>query len=196
MLERNELREVIDFAKRFHKENSNHDFGHVLRVVNVAKTLAKQENADLDVVVVAAYLHDIGYSVSNKETHNEASVELARPFLRRMKLSKDFIDQVLHAILHHRVSLAMKTDVIEAHVLCDADKIDMLGPYGFLRIVRNRLVYNKEDLDDAYHKAEETNRTLYGKLFTKSARNYIKNERDLMTRFCALFRSRDRLGRF
>lgn len=39
----------------------SHDILHVKRVVSIAKLLAQQENANLQIIIPAAYLHDCVY---------------------------------------------------------------------------------------------------------------------------------------
>ena len=193
MIDELKLDKIIKFAKKHHPAKSIHDWKHVLSVVATALYLGKKEKADIDVLLVSAYLHDIGYRIGTKENHNEKSVELAKPFLEELNFDDKFISKVIHAILHHKVSWAKKTKNKEARILCDADKIDQLGAFGFLRIVRNRLLYRKEELYDAIEIAEQKNTKIYKTLFTKSAKEMVKKECDYIKKLCNDFNKRKRL---
>ena len=52
---------IAAFAKKIHENNNDgHGFDHVSRVVKIAKQiLATEPLADSDLVIAAAYLHDI-----------------------------------------------------------------------------------------------------------------------------------------
>ena len=193
MIEKSKLNKIISFAKKYHPKNTPHEFDHILSVVAVARFLAKKEKANRDVVTVAGYLHDIGYAKGTKDNHNQKSVEMSSPLLKRLGFSDKFISKVSHTILHHKTSWAKKTRKKEGRILCDADKIDQLGAHGFLRVVKNRLLYRKEDLSEAVKKAEEKNKEIYDNLFTKSAKIMVKKECDYIKTLCKDFDKRKRL---
>src|SRR5712691_9666864 len=51
-----------------------HGRSHIERVVGIALKIGKQEGADLDVIELAAILHDV---FENKETHSNISCNIA-----------------------------------------------------------------------------------------------------------------------
>ena len=55
---------MTDNEKRFIKsifsgDSSDHDYYHTIRVYKLATKIAKQENADVKIVQLAALLHDV-----------------------------------------------------------------------------------------------------------------------------------------
>ena len=53
------INKTIEKAKEFFEnEFSGHDFWHTLRVYNVAKEIAKKEKCDIEIICLAALLHD------------------------------------------------------------------------------------------------------------------------------------------
>lgn len=118
-----------------------HDFGHVLRVYQIAEHLALAEGADLDIVKAAALLHDARGSAPGGEgdaraEHHIASAEFAREILKQKGWPEDKIMAVQHCILAHRFRGDENApETIEAQVLFDADKLDVLGAIGAARTI-------------------------------------------------------------
>jgi len=135
----NQVKEKIRIkAKTFFKDASGcHDWSHVERVVKLAMKIGKIEKADLDVLEVAALLHDIGRKEEMKSKgsfcHAEKGAEIARLILGDLKIDKEIIDRICHCIISHRNRNNHLPKTIEAKVLFDADKLDSIGAIGVAR---------------------------------------------------------------
>jgi uncharacterized protein len=116
-----------------------HDFEHVLRVYRMAERLAGEEHADLEIIHAAALLHDAEGSAPDAETrtnHHQHSAEFARKVLEQEGWEKQRIEQVEHCIRAHRFrSDGESPQTIEARVIFDADKLDVLGAVGVARVI-------------------------------------------------------------
>jgi uncharacterized protein len=116
-----------------------HDFAHVLRVYRMAERLAEAEHADLEIVRAAALLHDAEGTMPGAESrtnHHHASAEFAAEILRREGWDPERIAAVQHCIRAHRYrDRSEPPRTIEAKVLFDADKLDVLGAIGVARVV-------------------------------------------------------------
>jgi uncharacterized protein len=114
-----------------------HDWSHVERVHDLAVRLARKEKADIGIVRIAAYLHDIGrreeMRSKGKLDHAEEGVKLARKILARYDIKKETKENILHCILAHRFRNDHRPETIEAKVLFDADKLDSIGAIGVAR---------------------------------------------------------------
>ena len=117
-----------------------HGFDHIERVYRMADKLASMEGADLEIVHVAALLHDSRGSDPNsgeRLSHHEASARFAEIILWDEGWSNDRILAVQHCIRAHRYRGEKENEpqTIEAKVLFDADKLDVLGAIGVARTI-------------------------------------------------------------
>jgi uncharacterized protein len=116
-----------------------HDFDHVLRVYHMAERLAIAEKADLEIVRAAALLHDAEGTTPGSDSrtkHHLASADFAAQVLRRKHWSGERIEAVQHCIRAHRFrDRSEPPRTIEAKVLFDADKLDVLGAIGVARVI-------------------------------------------------------------
>jgi uncharacterized protein len=126
------------FARRcFDKASGSHGWDHTLRVYRLCEMLGPAENADMDVLSAAAYLHDIGRTVQDASEgaicHAEKGAQMAEPLVKSLPFSKERQHNILHCIKSHRFRNPDQPDSIEAKVLFDADKLDAIGAVGVAR---------------------------------------------------------------
>jgi len=133
--------------------DSAHDILHVSRVVTLARALAESEQADLQVVLPAAWLHDCVTLPKNAPNRQEASslaADEAIRFLRSIDYPADRFDAIHHAIQAHSFSANIAPQTLEACVVQDADRLDSLGAIGVARTILvggalHTPLYNPED---------------------------------------------------
>jgi len=113
-------------------KDPTHDFEHVQRVCSIAIRLAREENADEEVVVAAALLHDVGHSLGEKE-HEKKSLEIAESLLDMTDFPKEKKESVLECIRKHRFSKGEEALSLETKILQDADRLDAIGAVGIAR---------------------------------------------------------------
>jgi uncharacterized protein len=145
-----ELREKI---KSYFPETGSHSFEHTERVYNLAIHIAKSEKADMDIVKVAALLHDIARKKQDecggKICHAEEGSKIAKKILVEMNFPKDKTNPVCDAIASHRYSKKLKAKTKEAEILQDADRLDALGAITIARIFdyggrKNRKIHDSQ----------------------------------------------------
>jgi len=117
---------------------SAHDLEHVLRVYRFCLYLAKYEPlVNLDVLRTAALLHDIAKVKEDQDNsgntdHAVLGAEMARTILEKLGYTED-VDQVAQCIKTHRFKGANRPETLEAKILFDSDKLDILGAIGIAR---------------------------------------------------------------
>jgi uncharacterized protein len=133
----------VETARGWYPENDPvHGFDHVLRVLGLALHLGRNAGADLEIVQAAALLHDAAGAVPGevaggigRATHEQASAAFAERVLAEAGWAPERIRAVAHCIRAHRYRSAEKPRSIEAQVLFDADKLDVLGAFGIARTI-------------------------------------------------------------
>lgn len=105
---------------------TEHSFAHVGRVADVAayilKTLSFSEH-DIEIVQIAAYLHDIGNLV-NRIDHSQSGAVLAFRLLDHMDMPADDIATVVTAIGNHDEGTGVAVNPVAAALIL-ADKSDV-----------------------------------------------------------------------
>lgn len=124
-------------AAFFTHARGSHDWDHTLRVLRLCERIGAAEAADLQVVRVAALLHDIGRTEQDDTNgslcHARQGARLARPIVENLPLTERQKENILHCIATHRFRGDSAPDTIEARVLFDADKLDAIGAVGVAR---------------------------------------------------------------
>lgn len=129
------LRRLLAVTAAMYPPDDVHGLGHVLRVTCLALKLVEGLEADVDVVVAAGLLHDIG-RVSEDWSgihHAVLSAIIAPWLLRSVGFPEEKISRVVEAILSHSFSLGFKPGSVEAAAISDADKLDAIGAVGIYR---------------------------------------------------------------
>jgi len=123
--------------KMFTAARGSHDWEHTLRVFDLCRRIGVVEQADMEVLLIAAYLHDIGRCFQDRSNgavcHAEAGCKLAGPLVQKLPLREDQKKNILHCIRSHRFRGNHYPETKEARVLFDADKLDAIGAVGIAR---------------------------------------------------------------
>jgi len=119
----------------------NYRLDHIEEVVELAKKIASDTDANLEVITLAAWLHDLakpGVGGLPAQHHGVVSAEMAKEILTIEKVDRAIIDQVVDVIEKH-VGLTIKEPLepIEAQILWESDKIMKLGMIGFIQGMLN-----------------------------------------------------------
>lgn len=94
---------------------------HFVPMVKYAKNLAKEFNADLEIIEIAGWLHDIGSIMEGRENHHISSARIAEKLLIDLKYPKERIERVKNCILNHRGSVNNNRISLEEKIVSDAD---------------------------------------------------------------------------
>lgn len=112
---------------------------HIIRVYNLCLLLAKyEEDVDLEILIPSALLHDIARVKESQDKTGEIDhailgSEIAEDILRMLEYDEEKIEKIKHCITTHRFRSGNEPKTIEAKILFDSDKLDVIGATGIAR---------------------------------------------------------------
>lgn len=102
---------------------------HILPVVKHSLELGKKLKADLEVLELAALLHDYAGIIDYKkyENHHFEGAKLAEGILVKTDFPREKIDLVKECVYRHRGSVAIDKKFLEAKILASADAMSHIS---------------------------------------------------------------------
>ncbi len=146
------IKKTIAFVKStLENAEGGHDWWHCYRVWQLAKQIAKTENANNLVVELGALLHDIA-DVKFHAGNEELGPQKARNFLISIGVEELVIQHIENIITNISYAGGKKEQLfktIELDIVQDADRLDAIGAIGIARTFnyggfKNREIYNPE----------------------------------------------------
>lgn len=182
---------------------SSHDIDHTLRVRDLCMKIWKAEWADLEILEIAALLHDIGrpkeFETKWEICHAEYGAQLAKDFLQNLWLEQDKVDNIVYCISTHRFRKWNAPETLEAKILFDADKLDCIWAVWIWRAfmcaweiwsklhndrwvdVEKTQEYSKDDT--AYREYVVKLSKIKDKMFTETGKKLAEKRHNLMETF-------------
>ena len=120
----NKIKQIV--KKTLIYESTGHGYWHCHRVAKSALLIGKKEKADLKILELSAWLHDITVPKGRKN-HHLTGAKQAEKILTNLNVPKNIISQVKNCILKHRYSRQYPLNTIEEKIIQDADNLDALG---------------------------------------------------------------------
>ena len=126
MLENDFFKEVNSFVFNLLKNELSpkvvyHNYSHTSYVVEAVNEIALAENisdADLEIILLAAWFHDTGF-IKGFKNHEESSTEIAIEYLTKKGFSDDKIKQISSCINATKIPQNPTTKLEK--IICDAD---------------------------------------------------------------------------
>ncbi len=149
-MEKELLSAGLEFIREiFANDYSGHDYYHSVRVFNMATTLCKAEDANLEIVQMAALLHDVD---DYKLFGGQGLYPNATRFIQEHGLSEESMERICNIIssISYKGTDTLIPDTLEGRIVQDADRLDAIGAIGIARVFayggsKNRSIYDPED---------------------------------------------------
>ena len=140
---------ILFVKEQLQNAEGGHDWFHVERVYNNALLIAEDETCDLQVVKLAALLHD----VADSKFHNGDETigpKMAREFLVSQSVAEETINHVIAIIENISFkggNFEKEFTSKELEIVQDADRLDAIGAIGIARAFnyggfKNRALYD------------------------------------------------------
>jgi uncharacterized protein len=126
---------ILAYVKTLAPPRGSHGLDHTERVARLCEKIGRAENANQDVLVPAALLHDIARPLEKERgiPHEIEGARMAGEFLASIGFDPALIPAIAHAIRAHRFRSSERPETLEAQILSDADKLDAIGAAGIAR---------------------------------------------------------------
>ena len=165
-------REIYD---RCQKESNKFGIGcyyHIVAVVKNAEILAGKYGADKEVVMIAAWLHDIASitDYSLYELHHVHGAKMAFDILKKYDYDSQKIYLVQECIRNHRGSINLTKGTLEELCVADADAIshfDSVPSLLYLAYVERKMdieqgaQFVRKKLERSYNKLSDESKEIY-----------------------------------
>jgi uncharacterized protein len=186
-----------DFAKDYMKNyDDSHSFEHVMRVKNMATTLAISENLSEEqifIIQLAALTHDINdskYSNNNDDTQEN----ILRVFFNNLIDDRDKIENIIRVACNVSLSVELANTnndtkpsssykSIELDCVRDADRIDSLGAIGISRYFTFGIVKKQSNISNIIENIENRTNILMNNINTDMGKKISREKYRIIRMF-------------
>jgi len=145
---------------------------HFTLVAEYAEKLADELGGDKEVILLAAWLHDIGSIIYGREDHQITGAKVAEDKLKELNYSQEKIELVKLCILNHRGSKNNIRQSLEEQILAEADVLSNFS--NISGIFKAALVYENKSQGEARDSVKRKLTNKYNQLQFESSRKLIK----------------------
>jgi uncharacterized protein len=181
-LTKKQIKKIERFALDYYKMlDETHGIEHAKRTVKLAEYLAKREGANLQIARLGALLHQF---------HNG---KIVKRFLRKIKVDEKIMKQLVHCVECSWSTDIGKAKTIEAKVVYDADKLQVIGPFGIIREIACDSGPRKMGFRESIKHTRAITQRLYKTLQTKAAKKLAKKLHQFILKFWKIFDKWDKV---
>ena len=150
---------------------------HIESVVKFSEILARKLNADIEICLISAWLHDIKKIKGEKDKHHVHGSEEAGEILMKLYYPADRIEKVKHCILTHSSDMNYIPKSIEAKVITSADALSHFS--NFLDLAQTAFTFRKLSLEEGRNWLIKKYQGYWNKVqILPEARDLVKDQYD------------------
>ncbi len=149
MKDREKIERVENYLReKFLDRGDAHDYWHMMRVYKLAGEISLSEGGDLEIISLAALLHDVADHkfLGPEETEEEKLAEVLDE-LGILGEVRERIEEIILKLSYKGGTNSYEFDHLEGRIVRDADRLDSIGAIGVGRAFayggsRNRPMYD------------------------------------------------------
>jgi len=173
--------DIIGQVKKFVREESDKPtskYGaepfefHFTPVANYAAELADELGGDKEVILIAAWMHDIGAIIVGRKDHHVTGADIAEKKLKELDYSAEKITMVKACILHHRGSQDFDHETIEEQIVAEADAMSQFD--NIAGIFKAAFMYENLNQGDAKVSVREKLQRKWSKLHFEKSKEIVR----------------------
>jgi len=173
-----QIRKIRSFAlKKYKTLDYSHGVKHALMTEKLAEYIAKKEKADVLICRLGALLH---------QYHQEEASKVEK-FLKNLGIEEEIRKKLVNCVESVSISSVYKAKSLEAKVVFDADKLQLIGPFGIIRQIAHLIETEKMNYDEAVKKTKEMQDKVFALLQTKTARKLAEKPYREALKFLRMF---------
>lgn len=180
MIDNSKRKKIRDFAEEHYRIlDDTHGLEHLERTLELAEYLAEKEGADKEIVKIGAMLHQI---------HDSGKVS---KFLVDLGVEKELIGKIVHCVYCSDLENVEDAETIEAKVVYDADKLQVVGPFGIIREIACDVSARDKGFREAIEHTREIEEKCFETLQTETGKEIGRKHRRKLETFWDLFEEMD-----
>jgi putative nucleotidyltransferase with HDIG domain len=145
---------------------------HFVPMVSYAEKLADELGGDKEVILIAAWLHDIGSIIHGRNDHHITGAKVAEEKLKELQYPAEKIEFVKKCILNHRGSQQNRRSSIEEQIIAEADVMSNFD--NIAGIFKAAFVYENKTQGEAKDSVRQKLEQKWKQLRFKNSKRIIK----------------------
>ncbi|MGM5480727.1 MAG: HD domain-containing protein [Nanobdellota archaeon] len=149
---------------------------HLVPMVDYAEKLSDELGGDKEVILIAAWLHDIGSIMYGREDHHITGVKVAEEKLKELHYPTEKIELIKKCILNHRGSQQNGRESIEEKIIAEADVLSNFD--NVAGIFKAAFVYEHKSQGEAKDSVRQKLERKWKQLHFEKSKKIIKPKYD------------------
>lgn len=174
---------VEESVKDFYSaQGQTHGIEHLERTVELAVFLGKKEEADIEVVRLGALLHQL---------HDQKKAE---DILEKTDLEESVIQRIVKCVKYSDLENVENADSVESKVVYDADKLQVIGPFGLIREIACETGERGNNFKEALENSRKIEEKCLETLQTDTGKKIGQKHHEIIDEFWKLFDKMDNVN--
>lgn len=171
---------IESYAKDHYESlDQTHGIEHLKRTLKLAEYIAGKEGADKEIVRFGAMLHQI---------HDAEEVQ---EFLEKIKVDQKETEKIVRCVYCSDIENIEDAESVEAKVVYDADKLQVVGPFGLVREIACDTGERGKSFREAVQHTREIEQRCFETIQTETGKKLAQTHRRMLEEFWQKFDEMD-----